>query len=506
MDINKLSLEEKIGQMLMFAFHGTSYNEQLDVFINELDLGGVICFARNITDVEQISKLNSEIQAGAKYPMFIGLDQEGGPVLRVMSGITPLPGAMSLSSSDRSKIYDITKVVGNDLKHLGFNMNFAPVGDINNNPKNPVINSRSYSDDARVVADLSEAAFKGFQAGGILPTIKHFPGHGNTSVDSHIGLPVMNDSVDQIMKQELIPFKNAIDAGIDGVMMSHILYKNLDDTYPSSLSKKIINDLLIEELGFNGLIVTDSLTMGAIYNRFTIEEIVYNAVNAGVDIMIFCGRADINEQRFIRNKFIELVNNGRIGIDRINRSVEKIIKYKKKYVKSEIDLGKINLTKNNDLARELQEKSITLVKDSNILPITKEEKTLILFPKINVFSLVDNANQKYETLNKFLGLDEFIYDNNKTNYSKILEMQENYDKIIMATYNVTEDDYQVELFNKLNKDKVIVISLRSPYDILYLQDCKTYICCYEATLEALEAVSKVLTGKIKAEGKLPIKL
>ncbi len=506
MDINKLSLKEKIGQMLMFAFRGTTYNEQLDTFINELNLGGVIAFARNIKNVDQISTLNKTIQSKTKLPMFIGLDQEGGPVLRVMSGITPLPGAMALASSDSSKIFEITKAVGEDLKHLGFNINFAPVGDINNNPKNPVINSRSYSDEAEVVAKHSQAAFSGFQAGGILPTMKHFPGHGNTSVDSHIGLPVVESSLKDIMNCEIIPFQNAINNGIDGIMMSHILYKELDDVYPSSLSKKIINDFLIEKLGFEGLIVTDSLTMGAIYNKFTIEEIVYNGINAGNDILIFCGRADISEQRFIYNTFLNLVENGRIGIDRINRSVEKILNYKKKYATNKIDLGKIGLRKNNEIASYLQDRSITLVRDNQQLPLTPEDKVLLLFPKINVFSLVDNENQEYETLNKFLGVKEIIYDKEKLNFSLIEDIQENYDKIILATYNVTDNDYQVELFNLLNKDKVTVVSLRSPYDVLKLEGCKSYICIYEATREALFSLSKVLKGENEAKGKLSIKL
>ena len=506
MYINDLTLKEKIGQMLMFAFHGTTYNDQLDTFIKELNLGGVIHFARNITNVEQVATLNSKIQENTKTPLFIGLDQEGGPVLRVMSGITPLPGAMALASSDQTKIYDITKSVGSDLKNLGFNINFAPVGDINNNPKNPVINSRSYSDQPDVVAKCSEAAFKGFQDGGILPTMKHFPGHGNTSVDSHIGLPVVTSNKEDAMKCELVPFKNAINKGIDGIMMSHILYKELDDIYPASLSKKIINDFLIEELGFNGLIVTDSLTMGAIYNRFSIEEIVYNGVNAGCDILIFCGRADLTELRFIYNTFINLVESGRIKEDRINKSVEKILRLKKKYINNQIDLGNIALPKNNELANLLQESSITKVLDCNLLPIKEEDKVLLLFPKINLFSLVDNENQEYETLNKYLNVDQFIYDKEKLNYSEIIAVQTGYDKIIMCTYNVTENDYQVELFNLLNKDKGTVVSMRSPYDLVKLDSCRSYICIYEVTKEALASLSKVLKGEIQARGKLSIKL
>lgn len=504
MNINALTIEQKVGQMLMFAFHGTEYNDQLNTFINELNLGGVICFARNIESVDQVSKLNRTIQSKSKVPMFISLDQEGGPVKRVISGITSLPGAMSLASTDRSKIYEITKAVGSDLKNLGFNINCAPVGDINNNPLNPVINSRSYSDDPKIVAKCSEAAFKGFQDGGILPTMKHFPGHGNTNVDSHIGLPVIELEKEEVEKTELVPFINAIDKGIDGIMMSHILFKAYDDKFPSSLSKKIINDLLIEQLGFKGLIVTDSLTMGAIYTRFSIEEIVYNGINAGNDILVFCGRADINEQRQIYNTFLELVKGGKISIERVNRSVEKILKLKEKYVEKDINLADINLPINNILSKSLHEEAITLVKDNNLLPLKKEEKVLLIFPEIKLYSLVDNANQKYETLNKYINVEEIIINQDLNNLDEIIKTMPNYDKIILATYNINKDDYQTKVFNILDKDKVIVISMRSPYDILHLNGVRSYVCAYELTKESLEALARCLYGELEFKGKLPI--
>lgn len=504
MKIEKLSLKEKIGQMLMFAFHGLDYNEQLEVFKNEFSLGSVVLFARNIKDVVQVSRLNSAIQKDSKIPMFISLDQEGGTVLRVMSGITALPGAMTLASTNRDEVYQITKAVAKDLVNLGFNMNFAPVGDVNNNPNNPVINSRSYSDNPKVVADLSEDAFKGFQDGGLLPTIKHFPGHGNTSVDSHLGLPIVTDSYSDIMKTEIVPFKNAIDKGIDGVMMSHIVYEVFDSKYPASLSKKIINDFLIEKLNFKGLVVTDSLTMGAISKHFTFEEVIYNGVMAGNDILVFCGKASVEEQRFIYNTFYKLVEEGKIPIERIDFSVNKILKLKAKYTKSRPNLQMINLKENNELSRRLYDQSTTIVKDGGLIPITDKDNVLSLFPKINLFSFIDNDKQKYDTLSRYLKIDEKIY--NSENYLDILKDIDSYNKIILFTYNVQEDDYQSKLFNSLDKSRVIVVSLRSPYDLLKLEGCKNYICTYEPTIEALESLSRVLMGKQKAVGKLPINL
>ena len=197
--LENLSIEEKIGQMLMFAFHGTKYNEQLDYQLKKLHVGGIIHFARNISDdIELVKKLNEDIQRGSKYPVFIGVDQEGGMVTRI-ANITPFPGAMTLSAT-QSDITDICYYEANDLKRLGFNMNFAPVADVNNNPLNPVISSRSYSDDPKIVAKYVIEAYKGFEKAGVLATLKHFPGHGDVSVDSHLSMPYVSKDINELEK------------------------------------------------------------------------------------------------------------------------------------------------------------------------------------------------------------------------------------------------------------------------------------------------------------------
>lgn len=506
MNAVELTLEQKVGQMLMFAFHGTEYNEQLEAFIKDFNLGGVVLFARNILSPSQVANLNKNIQANANIPLFISLDQEGGPVQRIIDGITPLPGAMALASANQEKIYEITNAVGHDLKRLGFNMNFAPVGDVNNNPFNPVINSRSYSDNPKVVAKCAIRAYRGFQDSDILPTIKHFPGHGNTNVDSHLGLPVVKNSKQEINTVELIPFIEAINDGIDGVMVSHILYEAYDKIYPATLSYQIITKLLKEELGFRGLICTDSLTMGAIYTKFSIEEILYYGINAGNDMLVFCGRADLNEQKFIYQTFVQLVRDGKIPMERINESVDKILKLKQKYCHLKIDLNAIRSHQSLSLANKLQDKSITLVKDNGLIPLKAKDKVLLIFPEIKLFSLVDNENQSYETLNKYLGVDEIIINQDLTDLSLFKSISNQYDIIIMATYNVISGDYQTKVYDCLDKEKLIVVSLRSPYDIHHLLGVQNYICIYEATKEALHSLSKALRGEIIFEGKLPINL
>lgn len=501
--VENLTLEEKVGQMLCFAFHGTEYNEQLDTQIKKLKLGGVIHFARNIINIEQVKKLNQDIQDNAEIPMFIGTDQEGGMVLRVTDGITPFPGAMAFSASGESN-YNVCKNVGNDLKYLGFNMAYAPVGDVNNNPLNPVINSRSYSDDPDLVSKYVIDGFRGFQDSLVIPSAKHFPGHGDTSVDSHLSMPTVDKEYSELEKVEFVPFKKAIDAGIDGIMAAHVVYPAIDDIYPATLSKKVITGILKEKMGYKGLIITDSLTMGAINNNYTKGEIVELAANAGIDILIFCGRADINDQIEIYNEFLERAKDGRISIDRINESVEKILKYKEKYQIITLP-EKLSDESAHKEAIDISRKSVTL--DFDTLGITKKKTSnqLILFPEIKLSSLVDNDKNGYKTLGSFMGCDEILFNDELNNLQQIIEKSEKYDKIIMCTYNVKKNDYYVKLFDSLDKNKTIVVSMRSPYDYMYLQDLNAYICIYEATNLSLSSLAECLNFQCEFKGKLPIK-
>lgn len=502
-----MTLEEKIGQMLCFAFQGTTYNSQLKTLIEDMKIGTIIHFARNVENIRQVYALNKEIVKHSSIPPFIGIDQEGGMVRRVQNEITYLPGAMALTNSSNDMIYQIYYKTAVELKKLGYNLNFMPSLDINNNPYNPVINSRSYSDDKDIVKEKGYIACKAMQDALVLPTPKHFPGHGNTNVDSHVGLPVVKNSFNSIHNTELVPFKYVIDKGVDGIMVSHILYEQIDNEYPSTLSTKVINDLLINELGFKGLVITDSLTMSAIWGHYSKEEIVEKAINAGNDIIMFCGRADIEEQKEIYNAFIDLVKKGKIKEERIEASVNKILKLKEKYASNtlkEVDFDHdFNLGK--ALSHELTINSITLYKDNNLLPINKD-KVISLFPKINLATLVDNVNNNYESIGTHLKCDEIIYcEENEKDFEKIVQKTQKYDKILLATYNVKEGDYQTKLFNMLDKHKTICVALRSPYDLLMLKDVSTYICTFDVSKESIRALVECLQ-KNQFNENLPVKI
>lgn len=511
MDINKLSLEEKIGQMLCLSFIGTEYNEQLKTLVEKYNIGTIIQFGHNIVDLKQVYEMNYQIHKNSKYPIFIGLDHEGGMVRRIMNDITYLPGAMALGNATDEELYKIYNQVGKELRELGYNMNYMPSVDVNNNPYNPVINSRSYSDEPIMVAKKGSIAAKAMMDAKMLPTPKHFPGHGDTNVDSHLGLPVVENTLEDLFNIELKPFEEVIKNDVDGIMVAHILYKNIDNVYPSSLSYEVITKLLKEKMGFKGLIITDSLTMNAIYKRYTVREIVKHAVNAGNDIIMFCGEANMCDQENIISEFIDLVNCGEIPMSRVNESVEKVIRLKEKYCYS---IGKNCLDEDDiknkfnqapSLSEELTQRSISIYKDENhLLPIKEDDKIISIFPKLSAASLIDNADNEQISLGKYYGCDEIIYQDEKE-LEKIVQKTKKYDKIILATYNTKADSIQTKLYEMLDKEKLICVSLRSPFDIIHLADCKTYLCTFDCSKESLQALSKaMITNKFST--KLPVNL
>ena len=508
--LKEMTIEEKVAQMLYFAFHGTTFNSDLEYLTKELNVGGIIHFARNIVSPEQVIELNLNIQKNSKIPAFLGIDQEGGIVQRIIDGVTPFPGAMAVSASGES-CYELTKAVGKDLRNMNYNMVFAPDADVNNNPLNPVINVRSYSDDPYKVSKYVNDAWRGFNDSLLIPKIKHFPGHGDTSVDSHIALPCVNKPIEELEKIELVPFKENIKNGVPGIMVSHVLYKAFDEKYPATLSKKILNDYLKEKLKYEGLIISDSLTMGAIQENFGTREIIKQSCNAGLDLLMFCGKAGIEEEKNVFNTFTELVKNGEISIDRINYSVKKILEYKNKYCFGLVSKYQEPSKEAIDLGTKISVNSITKVKGNDLLPIKKDDKALIVFPKIKLFSLVENEDESYATLGSILNkhgysFKEIIIDEELLDIDAIKNIQKEYDKIIFATYNIREGDFQTKVYYVLDKNKLIAISLRSPYDIKYLPNVLNYICIYEPTKLALNSLALNIIGNEIFKGKWPIKL
>lgn len=353
--INSMSLEEKIGQLVLTGVDGYSNDENSKTLISTYHVGGIIFFKKNIDNTNQfltlINSLKETNSSNSSIPLFLGIDEEGGRVTRLPSELKNLPTNKAIGKVNNETFsYEIGKILGEKLNAFGLNVNFAPVLDINSNAKNPVIGDRSFGNTATLVSKLGIQTMKGIQSKNIISAVKHFPGHGDTSVDSHLNLPVVNNNIERLKSIELIPFAESIKNGADMVMVSHILLPKIDGNNPASFSKTIITDMLRRDLAFNGVIITDDMTMGAIIKNYNIGEAAVKSLIAGTDIVMVCH--DYDKQVAVLQAIKAAVLNNSLSMEYIDEKVYRILKLKEKYflsnaVKTSIDVESINNQINN---------------------------------------------------------------------------------------------------------------------------------------------------------------
>lgn len=346
--LSDLSLEEKVGQMIFAGIKGTDITNETKKIISTHQVGGIILFKDNLKNANQsVSLLNAIKQENTnnKVPLFLGVDEEGGRISRLPE-LTKLPTNEELGKrNDISLSYNIGKLLGKELSAFGFNLDFAPVLDINSNPDNPIIGDRSFGTDAELVSELGLQMMKGIQSEQVISVIKHFPGHGDTAVDSHKELPIIQKSLAELHALELIPFKHGVEQGAEVVMVGHILLPKIDSTYPASISGRIITDVLREQLGYEGIIITDDMTMKAILNNLEIGESAVSAVKAGNDIVLVAHNY-ANVKKAI-DSIIKAIEDGEITEQRIDESVKRILSIKKKYNLSNKQIDGVNIEELN---------------------------------------------------------------------------------------------------------------------------------------------------------------
>ena len=357
--LDNMTLDEKIGQMITIGIDGYSVDDTAKQLITDKKVGGVILFKNNISNSNQLLQLINDIKginSTNKIPIFISVDQEGGRVNRLPSEIKSLPSNEVVGNKNDNKLaYDIGKNIGYALGSFGFNMDFAPVLDVNSNPNNTVIGDRSFSNDKDKVASLGASEINGFKDSNIISVAKHFPGHGDTATDSHYALPIINKTLDELKSVEFVPFKKSIEEKVPAIMVSHILMPQIDANNPASMSKTIITDILRKDLKFDGLIVTDDMTMGAVTNELDITTACINSINAGADLLLVCHGYD-NEINVI-NAIKDSIKNENISIHTINKSVYRILSLKENYKITdekieEVDINTIN-TKFEDILNRI---------------------------------------------------------------------------------------------------------------------------------------------------------
>lgn len=522
-----MSLREKIAQMIISYSDGFLINESSSEFnrmsnlIENEKIGGFIFFKGN--SVEE-AKLINKLQGISETPLLMSADFERGTKMRLNDG-SLFPNNMALGATGNTDLaYQMGLQIAKECRAIGIHQNYAPVLDINNNPDNPIINVRSYGEDPLLVSKLGLSFIQGLQEGGVIATAKHFPGHGDTDIDSHSDLPVLNFSRERLDNLELIPFQNAVDAGVKSVMIAHLSLPSIDDEafLPASLSEKIIDDLLNRQMGFKGLVVTDALNMAGIVKHFSTEDVAIRCVDAGVDLILM-PQGESTTISTIENA----VNNGSISEERIDRSVKKILDAKNwlklhenKYSEPSEVMNIVNSSNAKKISQDIADESITLVKnEGGILPFQNiSDKTCLI---ISLNNGNENANSnffatQFENNNKFK--ESYFYDlsGNISNQDEILFEAENSDIILVPIYakvkintgTVGLPNSQITLINSLisTGKKVIVISFGNPYLIQGFPDVDSYICAYADAESSIISSINALNGIIKFKGKLPVSI
>lgn len=499
-----MTLEGKIGQLVMFGVRGTELDNEEIQFIKDYKPGNVILFARNLKSPEQMRDLCKEIhkhikEATGETP-FIAIDQEGGVVSRLPDGATKFPSAMAVSSTNLQNAYDVANLTAKELSALGVNCNFAPVADINTNPQNPVIGVRSYGKTPDDVTPYVMESVKGHIDAGVLPVVKHFPGHGDTVVDSHLGLPCVDKTEEELWACELAPFKEAFAQNAPSVMIAHILYPALGNPdVPASLSKEIIQNILREKMGFKGLVFSDCLQMKAVQDLYGTPESFLRAISSGTDIGCIC-----HDIEFVKTA-IALVKDGienkTFSMEIIDSAVERVLNAKERFSKTSDDFKVVGCEEHMKKASKIMLESITRFDELGELPKIDSNTHFISCP-MNRASIVSSVPLENWTFGEVMAkafdatYTDIPINPDDTDIEKALEKVEKGQTVVTGSYNGHLNTEQLKLINALD-DKgcsVISVALRNPYDLFHLNENIYKIAAYEYTSLAMEALEQVLRG------------
>jgi beta-N-acetylhexosaminidase len=527
--IQAMRLEEQIGQILMVGFMGPVCTPELRALIEQRQVGNIILFSRNVQNPRQVLQLTQELQAiareaGHRYPLLIAIDQENGMVNRLGQGSTLFPGNMALGATHSARLaYEVALATGKELKALGINYNLAPVVDVNNNPANPVIGVRSFGEDPHEVGRMASAMVRGYREANVLTSLKHFPGHGDTATDSHLALPTVPHALDRLETLELIPFREAIQAGADTVMVAHINFPYFmsDPTIPSTVSREIVHGLLREKLGFQGVIITDCLEMQAITKTTGTEQGAIQALQAGNDLILVSHSYPRQKGSFEALK--QAIESGQISRAALQEAVQRVLTLKA----SHLSWGDLPMNgvpelvggpEHAALSERAYTESTTLYRNNeNLIPLhlSPETRLLLITP---ARELLTQTEDQHAERNYF---EEAIKPHHQQlqtiplpaqpkpeEIQEVLQAANSADLIIMATTNTQRYPKQAECIKALIQTgkPVIGIAVRNPYDLLEFPELKTYLLTYEYTAPAIESAARILFGKTTARGQLPVNL
>jgi beta-N-acetylhexosaminidase len=519
-----LTLEQAIGQKLMLSFAGTQPAADILATLERQHVGGITLFrSLNVESPAQVRALTAALQAQARAsgqpPLLLAVDQEGGTLLAV-AGTTPFPGNLALGATGSTELaYRTGYAIGRELAAMGIHINYAPVCDVNINPNNPVVGPRSFGGDPALVARLSAAMVEGMQAAGVAATAKHFPGHGDTAVDSHHGMPVLLHDEARLRRVELPPFVAAVQAGAKLVMTAHIALPNFNggSDVPATLSPIILRDLLRGALGFNGVIISDAMEMNAIRQGPGLAIDAIAATVAGVDMLML--NANASEQQMIYAALLQAAQRGLLSTPEVIKSAERVLALKQwcaQVVPPALDV--VGCAEHHALAAEIAAKSVTLVRDeAHRLPLRlpPEARIAVVVPKPENLTLADTSAYETPALANALRachpvVDEFIIalDPPEADVAALHQRMIGYDLVVVGTINATAHAGQAALVNAILQSgtALVAVALRMPYDIQAYPTVPTYVCTYSLQQSSMTALAQALWGDIPCVGQLPVSI
>ncbi|MFF3481896.1 glycoside hydrolase family 3 protein [Streptomyces sp. NPDC002701] len=539
--VSRMTLEEKVGQLFVMRVYGHSATEpdQADIdanlaeigvrtaaeLIEKYRVGGIIYFtwAHNTRDPHQIADLSNGIQRASLaqprgLPVLVSTDQEHGIVARVGTPATLFPGAMALGAGgSRTDARTAGRIGGAELRAMGIRQDYAPVADVNVNPANPVIGVRSFGADPEAVAGLVAAQVKGYQGAGVAATSKHFPGHGDTETDSHYGFPVIEHTETQWNELDAPPFRAAIAAGIDSIMTAHIMVPALDPSGdPATLSRPILTGILRDRLGYDGVVVTDSLGMEGVRTKYGDDRVPVLALKAGVDQLLNPPKLDI-----AWNAVLQAVRGGELTEARLDESILRVLRLKAKlgllkdpYVTRKGVERTVGIPAHLRTADRIAERTTTLLVNSGgLLPLSRRTHRKVLVVGADPASPSGTTGPPTTVLAAALTELGFTATALSTGtapsaatIARAVAAAQDADAVLVGTYNVTAASAQRTLVAQLlaTGRPVVALAIRNPYDVAHLPDVRAYLAAYSWTDVELRAAVRVLAGRTGPRGRLPV--
>ncbi len=524
-----MELEEKAGQVLCLGWQGATdaeaqtVNPHARALVEELGAGGIVLLRRNIGPLPRCRETLTELQALSRAPLFIAVDQEGGLVNRFGAPFPTFPGNMALGAVQppeeaEALAYRQSQWVAEALRGVGVNWNFAPVVDVNNNPDNPVIGIRSFGETPERVGRLGAASVRGTQESGVLACAKHFPGHGDTAVDSHLALPTVPHSRQRMETVELVPFRAVIAAGVGAIMTSHVLFPALDPDRPATLSPAVLTGLLREELGYEGLVISDCLEMEAIASTVGTVQGAVETLRAGADMALICH--SLSRQREAKAALIAAVQSGYLPLSRLDEAVERIQIARRRFIlPPAFPAEQTVATRTGSLLEQrIARRAITLVRSAEAgLPhLTSDSRLAVLSAHRCLLELAARLATEAKTAVPGMTITPFPMPPDFPNeiVQKTLESVRNEASVVLVatapnsgTGSPLNRQAQAELVQALAErfgSRLLVVALREPYDLRHYPAAANCLCIYGPYAPNLAALAEALFGKIPLSGKLPV--